>query len=107
MASSPLAAGQMLVALDFYLGPVQEFAIVGDAGAADTQKVLHLIRGGFRPNKVVAVQAALGKETEAQKKLPLLDGKTARGKVTTYICRDSTCQEPLIGVEAVEKALKE
>ncbi len=105
--SSPLAAGQMLVALDFHLGPVQEFAVVGDPGADDTQKVLHLIRGGFRPNKVVALQPVLGKETQAQKKLPLLEGKTARGKVTTYICRDFTCQEPLIGVEAVANALKE
>src|SRR5207245_4733730 len=30
MAASPLAAGQVLVALAFFLGPVKEFAVVGD-----------------------------------------------------------------------------
>src|SRR5262249_8373761 len=33
MANSPTAAGQMLIALDFYLGPVQEFAVAGNPEA--------------------------------------------------------------------------
>src|SRR5262249_20360130 len=30
LGSHPLATGQMLIALDFFLGPVTEFAVVGD-----------------------------------------------------------------------------
>jgi len=60
LKTQPLAAGQMLVALDFHLGPVQEFAVVGDPGAEDTRRVLRAIRGGFRPNQVVALKPADG-----------------------------------------------
>ena len=43
---------------------------------------------------------------EAERWVPLLAGKTGQGAVTTYICRDFTCQAPLVGVEALRKALK-
>jgi uncharacterized protein YyaL (SSP411 family) len=104
LASHPLAAGQMLIALDFHLGPVQEFAVVGDPSAEDTRRVLRAIRGGFRPNKVVALKPASGAAVEDDL-LPLLAGKTARGAVTTYVCQDFACQAPLVGAEAVEAAL--
>ncbi len=48
LATQPTAAGQMLVALDFHLGPVQEFAVVGDPANEETRRVLRtFIRGGF------------------------------------------------------------
>jgi uncharacterized protein YyaL (SSP411 family) len=93
----------MLSALDFYLGPVQEFAVVGDPGGEQTRRVLRAIRRGFRPNKVVALVAP-GVEVRADV-LPLLAGKKAEGAVTTYVCEDFTCRAPLVGAEAVEKAL--
>lgn len=102
MASSPLAGGQMLNALDFHLGPVQEFAIVGKPSAADTQRVLRAIQTGFRPGKVTAVKTS----DASDELIPLLKGKKSKGGVTTYICQNFTCQEPLVGAEAVEKALR-
>jgi uncharacterized protein YyaL (SSP411 family) len=100
LADYPMAAGQWLTALDFYLGPVQEFAVVGDPANVETRRVLRTIRGGFRPNRVVALKAP-GTESG----LPLLAGKTANGTVTTYLCENFTCQAPLVGAEAVEAAL--
>ncbi len=100
MEASPTAGGQMLVALDFQLGPVQEFAVVGDPAAEETRQVLRTIRGGFRPRKVVAL-----KTVESGEFPPLLEGKTAAGGVTTYICQDFTCQAPLVGAAAVAEAL--
>jgi uncharacterized protein YyaL (SSP411 family) len=97
LGSSPLAAGQMLIALDFYLGPVEEFAVVGDQAAAS--EVLNLLRGGFRPRQVVAWTA------ERNAGVPLLAGKSALGDVTTYICRDFSCQAPVVGVEALRQVL--
>jgi hypothetical protein len=32
--------------------------------------------------------------------------KQAQDRVTAYICKNFTCQAPLVGVEAVEKTLK-
>ena len=96
---SPIVAGQMMVALDFLFGPVAEFAVIGAAGDAETKSVLALIRGGFRPNKVVAL--GNGKED-----VGLLRGKAAMGGVTTYICRNFACEAPVVGVAALKEKLK-
>lgn len=104
MERSPMAAGQLLVALDFHLGPVQEFAVVGDPSAEPTRRVLRAIRSGFRPNKVVALQPP-GKPVPEQ--VPLLRDKSGQGDVATYICQNFTCQAPMIGAAAVENALKD
>jgi uncharacterized protein YyaL (SSP411 family) len=105
LANHPMAAGQWLTALDFDLGPVQEFAVAGDSAAADTRRVLRAVRSGFRPNRVVALRPAGPAGDAAEKVLPLLAGKTAAGAVTTYVCENFTCQAPLVGAEAVETAL--
>jgi uncharacterized protein len=105
MSRQPMAAAQMLIALDFYLGPVQEFAVVGDlrGPGPETRDVLRAIRSGFRPDKVVAVMAQ--PDPGLERLVPLLANKTSAGPVTTYVCRDFACQAPLVGAAAVEKAL--
>jgi uncharacterized protein YyaL (SSP411 family) len=104
MESSSMAAGQLLIALDFYLGPVQEIAIVGTPGAPETQRVLQAVRTGFRPNQVVAFKAGDGDAKALEEAVPLLRDKSALGDVTTYICQDFACQAPLVGAAAAEKA---
>jgi uncharacterized protein YyaL (SSP411 family) len=105
MDSLPMAAGQMLVALDFYLGPAQEFAVVGDPAEAETQGVLRLIRQPFRPNKVVALKSTASRDEQQYAALELLSGRTLRGAVTTYICQNFACQEPMVGADALKAAL--
>jgi uncharacterized protein len=105
LASQPTAAGQMLIALDFNLGPVQEFAVVGDPATDETKRVLRAIRRGFRPDAVVALKSPTT-DAKTEKLIPLLAGKTASGPVTAYICENFACQAPLVGAEAVEKALR-
>jgi uncharacterized protein YyaL (SSP411 family) len=107
MAEAPSAAGQMLCALDFYFGPVQEFAVVGDPAGAETRQVLRLIHREFRPNKVIALKPATADLKKDDGLLPLLNDKKSLGTVTTYVCRDFVCQVPVVGGEAVEKALAE
>jgi uncharacterized protein YyaL (SSP411 family) len=104
MDERPFAAAQMLIALDFHLGPVEAFAIIGDPGKEETQRVLRAIHGSFRPNKVVALRRP--EKVGHEDLIPLLAGKTAvGGQVTTYVCKDFACQAPLVGAEAVESAL--
>jgi hypothetical protein len=108
MEEMPSAYGQMLVALDFYLGPVEEFAVVGSAKAKDTAEALQIIQSGFQPNKVVALLDTDLKASERQKLIklvPLLEGKDGNGKeVTIYICKDFVCQAPIVGIEALKAA---
>jgi uncharacterized protein YyaL (SSP411 family) len=106
LAAHPFAAGQMLIALDFYLGPVQEIAVVGDPAADETRQVLRLIRGGFRPNQVVAFKPKVG-DGRAEELVPLLAERAAKDGVTTYVCENFTCQAPLVGVAAVKAAFRE
>ncbi len=120
LSSSPLAAGQMLLALDFYLGPVQEFALVGglqdiegddakldETGDPQELQALHLIHQGFRPNKIIAWKPSWPRvAAELDTLIPLLAGKESKEGITTYICRDYVCQEPLVGLETLRAALK-
>jgi uncharacterized protein YyaL (SSP411 family) len=101
MGRSPMAAGQMLNALDFYLGPVQEIAVVGDMAHAEVMEVLRLLRRAFRTNQVVAWKA--GDEHSA---VPLLKEKKPLGNVTTHVCENFACQAPLVGVQALDAKLK-
>lgn len=106
MTQSPTAAGQMLSALDFYLGPVQEFAVVGPRRGEETQRVLGVIRKPFRPNKVVAFKPIDELIPRVEELVPLLAKKNDQGGVTTYICRDFTCQAPVVGAGNLERALQ-
>jgi uncharacterized protein YyaL (SSP411 family) len=108
LAAHPLAAGQMLLALDFHLGPVQEMALVGDASAEDTHRALRLLAASYQPHRVLAFKDTAGPEHQQgiEDLLPLLAGKTSQGPVTLYVCQNFTCQAPLVGVEAIEAALK-
>jgi uncharacterized protein YyaL (SSP411 family) len=103
MSSSPMASAQMLIDLDFHLGPVQEIAVIGAQDASETQAALAAIRLAYLPNKVIAWAQDEGPKAQAE--LPLLEGKKSQGAVTTYICQNYTCAAPLIGVEALNTAL--
>jgi uncharacterized protein YyaL (SSP411 family) len=100
MANSPMAASQMLAALDYFLGPVDELAIVGNPASKEFAGVVRAVRTGYRPRQVVAASAK-GDDTVA-----LLNGRTSPAPVSLFICREGTCRMPLVGVEAATTALK-
>ncbi len=106
LAAHPLAAGQMLLALDFHLGPVQEIAIAGDPAAEDTRRLLRFLAAAYQPHRVLALRAPDFEEQKLDELLPLLSGKISKGPVTVYICQNFTCQEPLVGEESVRSAFQ-
>ena len=87
---SPAGGAQMLCALDFYLARPSEIALVGDRAAC--LAFAAAIHGRFAPNKVLLAAAAGA--SEAADALPLLEGKLATSG-RAYLCRDSTCSQPL------------
>ena len=102
MADHPAAAGQMLIALDFYLGPTQEVAVVGPWAKPDTQEALAAIRKAFRPNQVIAYHDPASGEPPAN--VPLLKDKPAvNGEVTVYVCENYACRAPLVRADAVKR----
>jgi uncharacterized protein YyaL (SSP411 family) len=100
MTEHPAASGQMLAALDFYLGPVQEIAVIGPRGDPVTQKVLHAIHSSYRPNTVVSFHDP--SNGDPPEFIPLLkDRPMIGGQVTVYLCENNVCQAPLVGANAV------
>ena len=98
MAESPMAAAQLLCALDFRHGTVTEYAVLGDPGSDEYQEVLNLVRAHYEPNRVVASGDPAACE--------LLAGKVAvGGAATLYRCRDFACAAPAVGVDAARELL--
>jgi hypothetical protein len=92
----PHGFGHVLQAIDFYLAPVREVAIVGDGpGVAALARV---VRGAHRPHVVLAGGAAAG--------VPLLEGRTdVGGRPAAYVCEHVSCRAPVTEADALEAAL--
>jgi hypothetical protein len=95
MEKRPLATAQMLMALEYRLGPVKTYAIAGEEGD-EMRRVLRAIHGRFDPNKIVV----------RGQNHPLLTNRPAvQGRVTVYLCQGNVCQEPWVGAEEVERRM--
>ncbi|MDP8955378.1 MAG: thioredoxin domain-containing protein [Actinomycetota bacterium] len=98
---SPTGFGQALAALDFYLSPVREVAIVGAPEEDDTKGLVAELHGRFLPNVVLAV-AAPGDDGDVEL---LRDRPTRDGKATAYVCERFVCQQPVTEAEELRKQL--
>jgi hypothetical protein len=102
MRDSPAAFGQMLVAVDFHLGPATEVAIVGSSEAAGS--VIEAARTRFLPNAILAYHdPALGAPPDH---VPLLKDRPSHGDVAVYVCENMTCKAPLVGTSAAIAAIE-
>ncbi|OQA43014.1 MAG: Glycosyl Hydrolase Family 88 [Chloroflexi bacterium ADurb.Bin325] len=94
MAQQPDAFGRLLCALELYLHPGVEIALVGDPAAAETRALLAEVRGRFLPNSVIALAAA--EDAESRALIPLLADRGALGgQPTAYVCRNYVCNLPV------------
>jgi uncharacterized protein YyaL (SSP411 family) len=100
LSQAPHAAGQMLLALDFHLGPVQEVVVVDGENAEEVSQVWRALERPFRPRRVMAYRYEF-MPAEAESLIPLLADKPRAERVTTYLCENFTCAAPLVGVEAL------
>jgi len=94
MLKQPLAFGHLLCALDDFVGPMDEVAIVGELGAEGTRTLLNIARHVYRPRMVLA-QAAPG-DAETQAVVPLLANRPlVDDQPTAYVCRGFVCNQPV------------
>ena len=56
MQRAPTAAGQMLLALDRYLGPSHELVLVGDLARDDTKDAIAAVHRRYLPRAVIAAR---------------------------------------------------
>ena len=96
MERAPMAAGQMLLALDRYLGPAHELVLVGDFARDDTKAALAAIHRRYLPRSVLAARDS--KPTIRRRSVrrhldELFAGKTSPdGQPVLYVCQNFACQ---------------
>ncbi len=105
MERVPLAAGQMLLALDWYLGPSHELVLIGDLAARAGQLALRSIRAGFLPRCVVAASDPTRKAAAPDVLRDLFEGKETGEQPALFVCQDFVCEAPTVGTESIERRL--
>ncbi|MGH2723419.1 MAG: thioredoxin domain-containing protein [Actinomycetota bacterium] len=91
---APAMFGQALGALDLYLSPSREIAIVGDPKAEDTRALVHEVWSRYLPNVVLAVRAP--GDDESAEAVPLLAGREPLdGRAAAYVCERFACRTPV------------
>ena len=108
MSQSPGGTGHWLNALDFYVSPPKEIAVIGPRNDPATQALLDTVFSRFLPNKVV-----MGNETprsaggiEGTPDFPLLQDRIMVGGLpSAYVCENYTCQLPVTDPDALAEQL--
>jgi uncharacterized protein len=99
----PRAAGQLVLALDFYLGPPEQVYVVEGESREEFETCLDKVRSGFSPRRIVGQKLKSASLERLKDWLPMAADKTAQGgKTTVYVCERFSCQKPLVGETEVE-----
>ena len=100
VSETPAGHTQLMVALDFALGPSFEVVIVGNSQSKDTESMLRAVRGKFIPNKVLLLLPSEVQEPEITSLAEYTQHLTTQeGKATAYVCQDYECKLPTIDIE--------
>jgi len=92
---SPAAYTQLMVALDFAIGPSYEVVIAGKPRAEDTEAMARELRTRFLPNKVVLLNRSGRKPSEIAELAQFTKNQSSiGGKATAYVCVNHGCKSP-------------
>ncbi len=107
MAERPMAAAQMLCALDFELAAPIEIAVVGRRGDPEFAAMAAAPGRRFIPNAVVA-PVEIESRDELARAVPFVEHLTSvEGRATGYWCENYACRAPAVGQQAWEDRLRE
>jgi uncharacterized protein YyaL (SSP411 family) len=112
MERAPTAAGQLLIALDMWLGPMQEWVLIGGPNDGENGELLAAVQRAYAPNCVLAYRprnstqgadAPRSPLNSSPMLEPLFAGRTAiDNQPTLFVCESFTCQSPIVGRAAIE-----
>ncbi len=102
----PSAHTQLLIALDFLLGPSQEIVIAGDPAKATTQTMINAVHRRFLPNKVLLVRPPGSEGKRLATMSPFVkDMVPINDRSTGYVCERHTCKTPTAEIDRLESLL--
>ncbi|MEZ4769252.1 MAG: thioredoxin domain-containing protein [Caldilineales bacterium] len=106
MMRFPLGFGHLLGALERYVSPPREIAIIGGPMDARTHTLLGEVRRRFLPNAVVALAASPAEASIAAGVVPLLaDRSQIDDQPTAYVCENFACQLPVADAQRLAEQL--
>jgi uncharacterized protein YyaL (SSP411 family) len=102
----PSAHTQLMVALDFGIGPCYEVVIVGKAQAEDTKAMVKALRTSFLPNKVVLLNLGERESPEITKLAEFTKNQSSiDGRATAYVCMNYNCKLPTTDIDKMLELL--
>jgi hypothetical protein len=102
----PSAHAQVMVALDFGIGPCYEVIIAGRAQAEDTRTMLRALRTRFLPNKVVLLNPGEENSSHIAWLAPFIRNQSSLGgKATAYVCLNHSCKSPTTDISKMLELL--
>jgi uncharacterized protein YyaL (SSP411 family) len=106
VAQVPSAHAQLLVALDFAIGPAREVTLAAELGDPRLLAMVAAVRRPFVPNKVVHLRPARGDGGPLATLAPYVSSQVARdGAPTAYVCERFACKEPVVDAGALAALL--
>jgi len=103
---SPSAYTQLMVALDFGIGPCYEVVIAGNAKAEDTKAMVKALGTRFLPNKVVLLNPDGRESLEIAKLAEFTRNQSSiGGKATAYVCMNYNCKLPTTDINKMLELL--
>lgn len=103
---SPAAHGQLMVALDFAIGPSYEVVIAGNAQAEDTRAMTRELGKRFLPNKVVLLNPTDRESPEIAKLAEFTKNQSSiGGRATAYVCLNYNCKLPTTDINKMLELL--
>jgi uncharacterized protein YyaL (SSP411 family) len=100
----PIAHSQLMLGLDFAIGPTYEVLLDGDVNGNLTKQMLHALRTNFLPNKIVHMNMRPGDFSMKEElfKLPdpsitnisNMDSSKKLAGTKAYVCVNYSCQKP-------------
>lgn len=108
MQRAPMATGQMLLALDHFVGPSRELVLIGNFANQTALDAWGELQTRFSPRTVIAIR-----DSSPEPNIPhcaaldeIFAGRESNdGEPVLYVCENFTCQAPAVGLAAIEKAL--
>ncbi len=103
---APMAAGQMLLLIEEMLRPSAEYVLVAAGNEDDSRTAMEHLQSRLAPEECLIFVGPQGQISQ-----PL--AAAVRGKVaienqpTLYICKDFSCQQPIVGVAAIRSAIEQ
>ena len=102
MDKSPIASGQLHIALDMVMGPMPEIAMLGDTQQPGTSDALAAFWNSYIPNRVIACRPSAAADSGSRYLDAIFVGRNPLyGEPTVFVCQKFACESPVSGKAAV------